>query len=290
MFSQALPSPVARRYLWVGVGVSLAVHALLLSLHFRGPTPAAPVRDTGLEVVLLNMRATTPAVDPQVRAQADLDGGGNHDAGIARSPLPAAPEIDTRIALAREQARQRELEALQREWLTRLAQAPAQAQAQAAPRGDAQAAPAQSADTARDDANALAQQYAAIAARVEDYQRQPRRHYFAPSASAWPYAEYVEGWRERIEDVGNRFYPAAARGRVYGSLRLTVFVRADGSIERTELDASSGQPVLDAAAQDIVRRAAPFPPFPDAVRRDTDILAITRTWHFQNDAITTETP
>lgn len=284
--SLATPQLLARRYLLIGVAVSLLVHALILSLQFRGPPAPAPVRDLGLEVVLLNMQADSAPVQANVRAQANLEGGGDDAAGLARSPLPAAPEADTQLALARETARQRELEAEQRAWLTLLARNP---QPEPAAGTDTQAGASQS--TAQADAVAeLAQQYAAIAARVEDYQRQPRRHYFAPSASAWPYAEYVEAWRERVEDVGNRFYPAAARGRVYGSLRLTVFVRANGSVERIELDNPSGHALLDAAAQDIVRRAAPFAPFPTAIRGETDVLAITRTWHFQNDAITTETP
>jgi protein TonB len=43
---------------------------------------------------------------------------------------------------------------------------------------------------------------------------------------------------------------------------------------------SSGQRVLDAAAVRIVEMAAPFAPLPPDIRRDTDILHITRTWTF----------
>ena len=43
---------------------------------------------------------------------------------------------------------------------------------------------------------------------------------------------------------------------------------------------SSGQRVLDAAAIKIVQMAAPFAAFPADVKRDTDILNITRTWTF----------
>jgi protein TonB len=38
--------------------------------------------------------------------------------------------------------------------------------------------------------------------------------------------------------------------------------------------------VLDAAAVHIVEMSAPFAPFPPDVKRDTDILHITRTWTF----------
>jgi protein TonB len=48
---------------------------------------------------------------------------------------------------------------------------------------------------------------------------------------------------------------------------------------------SSGQPLLDAAAQRIVRLAAPFPGLP-ADKERIDELNITRTWQFMpNDVL-----
>ncbi|MGH8745837.1 MAG: energy transducer TonB [Burkholderiales bacterium] len=75
-------------------------------------------------------------------------------------------------------------------------------------------------------------------------------------------------------------YPAEARGKLYGSLRLTVTIRPDGSVQSVDLDHSSGLKVLDAAAFKIVRMASPFAPFPLDIRKDTDLLVITRTWFF----------
>jgi protein TonB len=47
--------------------------------------------------------------------------------------------------------------------------------------------------------------------------------------------------------------------------------------------------VLDDAAFKIVRLAARYAPFPPDIRRDTDILVITRTWFFgQGDKLWTE--
>ncbi|MES1983149.1 MAG: energy transducer TonB, partial [Pseudomonadota bacterium] len=68
--------------------------------------------------------------------------------------------------------------------------------------------------------------------------------------------------------------------KVYGSLQLTVSIRADGSVETVEVSRSSGQRILDAAAIRIVKLAAPFAPLPQDIRKDTDILSITRTWTF----------
>jgi protein TonB len=68
-----------------------------------------------------------------------------------------------------------------------------------------------------------------------------------------------------------------------------VIIRPDGHVESIELDRSSGLKVLDAAAFKIVRMATPFAAFPPDIRRDTDLLIITRTWFFgRGDKIWTE--
>jgi protein TonB len=84
-------------------------------------------------------------------------------------------------------------------------------------------------------------------------------------------------------------YPAEARGKLYGNLRLTVTLRPDGTVAAIDLDRSSGLKVLDNAAFKIVRMASPFAPFPPDIRRDTDLLVITRTWFFgQGNKLWTE--
>ena len=90
----------------------------------------------------------------------------------------------------------------------------------------------------------------------------------------------------KIERIGNLNYPDAARGRVYGTLRLSVSINADGSLNRLDVERSSGHAVLDQAAEKIVKMGEPYAKFPDNIRRDTDILVITRTWHFaQGDRV-----
>ena len=66
-------------------------------------------------------------------------------------------------------------------------------------------------------------------------------------------------------------------------------IRPDGSVESVELNRSSGLKILDAAAHRIVQMAAPFAAFPTDIRKDTDLLVITRTWFFaQGDKVWTE--
>ena len=125
--------------------------------------------------------------------------------------------------------------------------------------------------------------------RVEAYQKRPRKKFIGARATEYRFAQYEEDWRMKVERVGTLNYPPEARGKLYGNLRLTVTIRADGGVEAVELDRSSGLKVLDRAAYKIVRMAAPYARFPANIRRDTDLLVITRTWFFgRGDRIWTE--
>lgn len=115
----------------------------------------------------------------------------------------------------------------------------------------------------------------------ETYQKRPRRKFIGPRTQEFRFAQYLENWVVKVERIGNMNYPDEARqNKINGSLQLTVSIRADGNVESIEVTRSSGQRVLDKAAMRIVKLASPFDPFPDDIRRDTDILSITRTWNF----------
>lgn len=288
----------ARRNLWIGVAASLALHALVLTLRFGTPEPPPRPTPPRLEVVLLNFTTPDRPTQVQALAQTAAAGGGDADAGLASSPLPAwtdAAQLPTPAATpAPAQATAADPHALaQRELLTQAADAaPAVALTERATVTSAPPAPAAPRLEPADQATLarLTQQYAAISQRLHDAGQRPRQHYFAPSTSPWPFAEYVEHWRAAVESWGNHNYPPQLRGRLYGSLQMTVRIRADGSVAGIEFDTPSIHPELNEAARLIVQRAAPFAPFPDAVRREADVLSITRTWHFENDVLTTQAP
>ena len=70
--------------------ISLAVHAVLLALHFELPDKLLDAKDQMLEVILFNARSAKKPQDAQARAQVNLDGGGNTDENrILKTPLPA---------------------------------------------------------------------------------------------------------------------------------------------------------------------------------------------------------
>jgi protein TonB len=126
----------------------------------------------------------------------------------------------------------------------------------------------------------IARLEAQVARQLDEYNKRPRKTFVGARASEVRYALYVEDWRQKIERIGTLNYPDSARGRIYGSLTLTVSINSDGTVAAMDLERPSGYKILDAAAQQIVRLAAPYAKFPPDIRKETDILVITRTWHF----------
>jgi protein TonB len=111
--------------------------------------------------------------------------------------------------------------------------------------------------------------------------RNERRKAVNASTQEYKYAAYLESWRSKVEKIGNLNYPdEAKRKKLYGNLLMHVAVRADGSVERIVVRKSSGHKLLDDAAVRIVRLSAPFAPFPPEIRKEVDVLDITRTWQF----------
>ena len=77
------------RMLTVALGVSLGVHALALAVRFVDPELLRlRSTDPALEIILVNSRSQARPSQPEAYAQANLDGGGAHDAGRRSSPLP----------------------------------------------------------------------------------------------------------------------------------------------------------------------------------------------------------
>lgn len=99
------------------------------------------------------------------------------------------------------------------------------------------------------------------------------------------YAMYIESVRQKLQRIGAFNYPtAAARANLSGGLGLRISIRADGSLEEVSTVRPSPHEVLNSAAERIVKMCAPFSPFPDNIRRDTDVLSITLSWSFANSS------
>lgn len=265
--------------------VSVVLHAFALALRFAPPAPVSfsPI-DPQLEVVLVNARTDARPLKPELLAQVNLVGGGEHEHGRARSPLPAQSVVQDGDAVVTQRRRVAELEAQQRELLA-LARGP---QSYIQPRRPAESAPIVEAGRDADDVDAaIARLQAQIDRQVSDYNKRPKRLTYGVNATGVSYARYVEDWAERIERLGTERYPREARGRVYGSLIITVEIDRNGEVVDVIINRGSKHEVLNRAVRDIVRAGAPYERFTPEMARDGDILQIVRTWSFTNDTLQT---
>ncbi len=269
------------RNLSLALGVSLVLHAVVLSIHFKLPQAINKATEHALDVILVNAKSATRPDKVQAKAQANLDGGGNTDEDRrAKTPLPVAPTVQEGSDIVEARKRVTELEIQQQQMLTQVRSSKAVTTEN---RRNAPAPTAPPVAAGVDLATAalnLARLEGQIARNVEEYNKRPRKKFIGARVEEYRFAQYVEDWRQKVERIGNLNYPDAAKGRLYGNLVLTVVIRSDGSLDKVERSRSSGQKVLDNAARRIVEMAAPDSPFPDSIRRDTDVVEITRTWSF----------
>lgn len=267
------------------LGLSLLVHLVVLSIHFAPPDFADKMRERALDVILVNSKSARAPQKAQAKAQTHLDGGGNTEEDRrAKTPLPPSATTKEGNELIEAQRRIAELEQMQQQMLvvTQAKVAVAADPSRNTPTPNREKA-VNGVDLASS-AMAIARIEGQIARQVEEYNQRPRKKYIGARVEEYRFAQYIEDWRQKIERIGNLNYPDSARGRLYGSLVLTVIIRSTGELEKVEINRSSGKKVLDDAAIRIVLLAGTggFAPFPENIRRDTDILEITRTWSFTN--------
>ncbi|TWO79759.1 energy transducer TonB [Denitratisoma oestradiolicum] len=277
-----------QRNLTLAIGLSLLVHALLLSVHFTFPGALDRVTERALDVVLVNSKHARKPSQAQARAQANLDAGGNTEqARRATTPLPPSAQARIGDDLVQAQQRVNQLESQTRELVTRS-------------RGErvfnvgrnssepmpAVAAPGMDLYTR---SMAIARLEAQIDKQMDDYNKRPRKKFIGTRTEEYLPAQYLEDWRQKVERIGNLNYPEAARGKLYGSLVVYLEINSEGKLERAEIQRSSGHKLLDEAALRILRLASPFARFPDSLKSQFDILAFARTWSFtQADVLRTQ--
>lgn len=261
--------------------LSLFLHMILLGLHFTTKHNNTPYK-APLEVILVNAQSKKAPEKAQALAQVALDGGGQADKGRATTlPSEADDEVSQRELKSSKQ-RLEALEAMQRQLSGQSIQAQ-QHTDKALHQDDRQGN-----DERQQRALEIKRLQAQISDNIKTYNERPRKHFFSPRTSPYAFAMYEEAWRHQVEQLGNANYPEELKGKIYGKLRLTAYIRADGSLEDVEIDRSSGSAVLDRAAVRILRLSAPFSVFSSEMRQQIDVLAITRTWVFSRDKVTTE--
>lgn len=269
-------------YLWLAVALSALIHLLLIFWPARAPSPAPA---NSLDVALVNFSTDSAPLSPQLLAQLNLDGGGEHQQGQASNPLPLTdPNLPNQLVLEALRARQQSLEAEQQRLLGEL-----ESQDKAPLSTPSFEYIGASIEPGPDDHDLDPQvqnsQLAILREQIREQQRQPRYHYVGPSAKASEQAQYLDQWRQKIEQTGTRHYPKQNGEQLYGQLQMTVYIRRDGSLLRAQITEPSDQAALNLAARRIVELASPFAPLPEQVAPGADVLVITRSWSFTHDRL-----
>ncbi|MGF7466919.1 energy transducer TonB [Alcaligenes phenolicus] len=269
-------------YLWLAVALSALIHLLLIFWPARAPSPTPA---NSLDVALVNFSTDSAPLSPQLLAQLNLDGGGEHQQGQASNPLPLTdPNLPNQLVLEALRARQQSLEAEQQRLLGEL-----ESQDKAPLSTPSFEYIGASIEPGPDDHDLDPQvqnsQLAILREQIREQQRQPRYHYVGPSAKASEQAQYLDQWRQKIEQTGTRHYPKQNGEQLYGQLQMTVYIRRDGSLLRAQITEPSDQAALNLAARRIVELAAPFAPLPEQVAPGADVLVITRSWSFTHDRL-----
>jgi len=275
----------------VALALSLVFHSVLLLITFAFPDSlASKLMPKAIEVVLVNSKSHTRPVKADALAQADLDGGGNTaEARRAKTNLPALPDMppDADVSLASK--RVQELETQAQRLMTEIQTSQQAVQPKTIEHDPLLRSDAPVVADSQHERTEIARLEAQIAKEWEAYQELPKRKFVGARTQGAVEAEYLDSWRQRIERVGTANFPdEAKRQGLFGTVMVTVAVRADGTVEKIEIDRSSGSRVLDGAVEKIVQLAGPFKPFPDPLRKEADILHITRNWSFtRNDGLVT---
>ena len=278
------------RILSIAVGVSVLLHGALLAVHFVAPDAfRLKSADPGLEVILVNAKHQQKPVKAEALAQANLDGGGNADAGRAKSPLPDLRKVlngESERVAARKIA---ELEQQQQQILAQMRHMTPVAAPLLTEKEKPRDPPPVTGKDRIDSATAVARMEAEIAKNLEDYNKRPRKTQITPSTRQVGYALYYKTLQEKVEKLGTLNFPQQNGNKLYGELVISIPIYQDGSIYEKDggvrVERSSGNAALDRAAIAIVRRSAPFGRFPENMRssgRD-DVWEVITRFKFTRD-------
>lgn len=265
--------------LQLALGVSVALHAVLLTVRFVDPGRFERVfQDTPLEVILVNAKSETRPDKALAIAQASLAGGGDAARGRATSPLP--PDAVARIGDTPEDD-ERKIEALREQQNQILAQV--RRQLASLPPPDLEAVnPSQESVERERKRKALVKILAEIEKRINEENERPKKRYISPATREEVYAIYYDELRRKIEDRGTTHFPEVAGRKLYGELTMIITVNHSGAVLHTEVVQPSGNATLDRRAQAIVR-SLQFGRFSDAMRRQADQIVVVSRFRFTRD-------
>lgn len=263
----------------------LAHMVIILGITFAVPQLREIEGLPTLEVTLVQTRSEIAPEEADFLAQFSQIGGGEIDEeSIARNPLPVREISERNMDLPTQPSTPQHRALPNREITDILSQdsdsrsvrikqpKPEKTQQRLRPRDAGflqQAEPEQE----------RARKWAEINRDWQEHQNKPRHKFLNARTREYKYAKYIAEWEAKVQRVGNLTYPDKVRRLgLSGEVTLEVTIKPNGTIHTISVLQSSGHKLLDNVAIRSARLAAPFTPFPPEIRRETDLLHMTRTW------------
>lgn len=265
---------------------SALLHAIIiLAITFKLPDIGSqPSTDNTLDVVILNSSNNQEVEDAELISSSDNAGGGEDDreGESRRDWKPTNPSV---IQSAKKIAKQQRQTTLTPDQfitaeegelsLTRLAPDPTVLKNKQKTDGP---------DKFTTNARQLEKRrlLAKISQNEIDYNKRPKKEYLSPTTKSNGAAKYLDTWRKKLVQVGNRNYPIQIKAKeLQDTLIVSVEIKRNGTINKIEILKKSKHKLLNDAALRIIRDASPFEAFPDEdFFKPIDILVITRSIHF----------
>jgi len=270
--------------------LALTLHAIVvLGVGFTQSDRSNAEPLPSLEIIIANAKSTEAVDNPDYLAQVDQAGGGDADEKARPSAPVSAPTPIDQQGLAdqdRVELRKQQLTVSKLYFLT---QREADSAIQKNRQSRAQQADSQPASDVEQRASKIARLQAEIREMAANFAKRPRTLTLTASTRKAIEASYLAAWVQKIEHTGNLNYPREARlKKLSGRLRMSVRINANGEVLDMEITSSSGTPILDEAARQILRMAQPFAPFSDELREQADQIVIIRTWDFKSNRFQTQ--
>lgn len=261
--------------------VALIVHLIIISIQFVSP-PTPKYSDESLDIILnpIQVNEDEP-IEADYLAQSSQQGGGQLTQDLKTANVLANQSSQ---AYSKQKNQKSQQQRKQKQLLTQRQSAMKVASLDDQ-RSERQKIVEET--TQQSEVTPLKQQIIDLEAELDVeakiFAKNSKRKFVNASTSKSHDAEYIKHWTKRIEKVGNQHYPKQLHQLgVSGKLVLAVVIDAKGKVLDINIRQSSKNPILDKAAIDIVKKAAPFPAIPKRVLLDNNSLVITRTWLFSH--------
>lgn len=258
-------------------------HAIvILGITFTDSDDKSETAPT-LDVILVQAQKSTTPLKADYLAQFSQDGGGNTDEKLRPTDMFSAPTLSETPGIAPEQsiASINKIQQINQNKL--LTQEKSDYSVDTEKDISKEEQPTPPSEQTPDYQAEIARLAAELDKTTQEFAKRPREKFINSRTREHVAASYMRKWIDKVERIGNLNYPdAAIRSKLSGTLIVDVVINNKGELIEYNLQRSSGHKVLDDAARRIVTLAAPFNEFPAQLKKEADVIHITRSWVFES--------